>query len=116
MGINELELGQSDLVIAGGVDTMNDIFMYLCFSKTPALSPTGDCRPFSDGADGTMLGEGMAMAASLSTSRLIAVLSGSGSRVRPLRGVHRAEAVSGCMPPPAAARQPVRLDAFPRCR
>ena len=28
--------------------------------KTPALSPTGDCRPFSDAADGTMLGEGIA--------------------------------------------------------
>ena len=41
MGINELQLGQSDLVITGGVDAMNDIFMYLCFSKTPALSPTG---------------------------------------------------------------------------
>ena len=63
MGINELQLGQSDLVITGGVDTMNDIFMYMCFSKTPALSPTGDCRPFSDAADGTLLGEGLSMIA-----------------------------------------------------
>jgi malonyl CoA-acyl carrier protein transacylase len=63
MGINELLLGQSDLVITGGVDAMNDIFMYMCFSKTPALSPTGDCRPFSDTADGTLLGEGIAMMA-----------------------------------------------------
>ncbi|HEX7600806.1 MAG TPA: beta-ketoacyl synthase N-terminal-like domain-containing protein, partial [Polyangiaceae bacterium] len=63
MGINELQLGQADLVITGGVDTLNDIFMYMCFSKTPALSPTGDCRPFSDAADGTLLGEGMAMLA-----------------------------------------------------
>ncbi|NOY24532.1 MAG: acyltransferase domain-containing protein, partial [Oligoflexia bacterium] len=63
MAINELSMGDSDVVIAGGVDTMNDIFMYMCFSKTPALSPTGDCRPFSDQADGTMLGEGMAMVA-----------------------------------------------------
>ncbi len=61
MAVNELYLGQSDCVIAGGVDTMNDIFMYMCFSKTPALSATGDVRPFSDQADGTMLGEGMAM-------------------------------------------------------
>ena len=86
MGINELELGQSDLVIAGGVDTMNDIFMYLCFSKTPALSPTGDCRPFSDAADGTLLGEGMAMFAlkrladaERDGDRVYAVIRGLGS-------------------------------------
>jgi acyl transferase domain-containing protein/NADP-dependent 3-hydroxy acid dehydrogenase YdfG len=61
MAINELALGQSDLVISGGVDTLNDIMMYMCFSKTPALSASGDCRPFSDEADGTMLGEGLGM-------------------------------------------------------
>ncbi len=60
-GVNELALGQADLVITGGVDTLNDITMYMCFSKTPALSPTGDCKPFSDGADGTILGEGLVM-------------------------------------------------------
>lgn len=63
MAIQELQLGHSDLVITGGVDALNDIFMYMCFSKTPALSPTGDCRPFSDKADGTMLGEGIGMVA-----------------------------------------------------
>jgi len=61
MAVQELYLGDSDAVICGGVDTMNDIFMYMCFSKTPALSATGDCRPFSDQADGTMLGEGLGM-------------------------------------------------------
>ena len=61
MAVQELQLGDSDMVISGGVDTMNDIFMFMCFSKTPALSPTGDCRPFSDKADGTMLGEGLGM-------------------------------------------------------
>ncbi len=55
----ELEAGRSDMVITGGVDTFNDIFMYMCFSKTPALSPTGDSRPFSDKSDGTILGEGI---------------------------------------------------------
>jgi hypothetical protein len=47
----------------GGVETLNDIFMFMCFSKTPALSPSGDCRPFATSADGTMLGEGLAMLA-----------------------------------------------------
>ena len=57
--VNELELGRVDLMLVGGVDTFNDITMFMCFSKTPALSPSGDCRPFSDRADGTMLGEGL---------------------------------------------------------
>ena len=86
MGLNELYLGHSDLVIAGGVDTFNDIFMYMCFSKTPALSASGDCRPFSEEADGTMLGEGLAMFAlkrlddaERDGDRVYAVLRGMGS-------------------------------------
>src|SRR5260370_28421703 len=42
----ELQTGRADLVVTGGIDTVNDIFMYMCFSKTPALSPTGEPRPF----------------------------------------------------------------------
>ncbi len=61
MAMDELRLGRSDLVITGGADTFNDVSMFVAFSKTPALSPTGDCRPFSDRADGTVLGEGLAM-------------------------------------------------------
>jgi acyl transferase domain-containing protein len=86
MAVRELYLGDSDLVITGGVDTLNDIFMYMCFSKTPALSRTGDCRPFSDQADGTMLGEGLGMVAikrlddaERDGDRIYAVLSGVGS-------------------------------------
>ncbi|MEU7632090.1 beta-ketoacyl synthase N-terminal-like domain-containing protein, partial [Nocardia sp. NPDC049220] len=60
-GINELALGQADLVVTGGVDTLNDPVTYTSFSKTPALSPTGDCRPFSAAADGMVLGEGVVM-------------------------------------------------------
>ncbi|MGU3422934.1 beta-ketoacyl synthase N-terminal-like domain-containing protein, partial [Methylobacterium sp. D54C] len=63
MAVQELRLGHSSLVITGGVDALNDVFMYMCFSKTPALSPTGDCRPFAEDADGTMLGEGIGMVA-----------------------------------------------------
>ena len=86
MAVSELQLGHSDLAIAGGVDTLNDIFMYLCFSKTPALSPSGDCRPFSEQADGTMLGEGLGMVALKRLSdaerdgdRVYAVLRGIGT-------------------------------------
>ncbi|MCK4623421.1 MAG: SDR family NAD(P)-dependent oxidoreductase [Desulfuromonadales bacterium] len=55
----ELAAGRSDMVVTGGIDTFNDIFMYTCFSKTPALSPSGHARSFSADADGTTLGEGL---------------------------------------------------------
>jgi acyl transferase domain-containing protein/NAD(P)-dependent dehydrogenase (short-subunit alcohol dehydrogenase family)/acyl carrier protein len=57
----ELATGRADVVLTGGVDTFNDIFMFTCFSKTPALSPTGNARPFDSAADGTVLGEGLGM-------------------------------------------------------
>lgn len=61
MACMELRTGKADLVVSGGVDTLSDIFMHMCFSKTPALSPTGDARPFSDRSDGIVLGEGVGM-------------------------------------------------------
>ena len=86
VAINDLYLGNSDMVLTGGVDALNDIQMFMCFSKTPALSPTGDCRPFSDHGDGTMLGEGLAMFALRRLSdaerdgdKIYAVIRGLGS-------------------------------------
>ena len=61
MAALELEAGKADMVITGGTDTFNDIFMYMCFSKTPALSPTGNAKPFDANCDGTILGEGLGM-------------------------------------------------------
>src|SRR5205085_1737792 len=59
LGMLELQAGRADMVLSGGLDTFNDIFMYMCFSKTPALSPTGNAKPFDASADGTILGEGL---------------------------------------------------------
>ena len=58
--VNELRLGHSDLAIAGGVDTMQSPFMYLCFAKTRALSPQGRPRTFDEQADGIAIAEGVA--------------------------------------------------------
>ncbi|WP_202947217.1 type I polyketide synthase, partial [Zavarzinella formosa] len=55
----ELAAGKCDVAVTGGADTFNDIFMYMCFSKTPALSKTGDAKPFDADGDGTILGEGL---------------------------------------------------------
>ncbi len=59
LAILELISGHSSMVVTGGVDTLNDIFMHMCFARTHILSPSGDVRPFSKDADGTVLGEGI---------------------------------------------------------
>lgn len=61
--VDELVLGRADLMITGGCDVDNAIFAFMCFSKTPALSPSGRIRPFDTAADGTLIGEGIGMLA-----------------------------------------------------
>ncbi len=82
----ELDSGRVDMAITGGADTFNDIFMYMCFSKTPALSPTGNSRPFAKEGDGTILGEGIGAVilkrlddAKRDNDKIYAVLRGIGS-------------------------------------
>ena len=61
--VTELAAGRSDFVIAGGLDTVQGPFGYLCFSKTQALSPRGRCSTFDTGGDGIVISEGIAMVA-----------------------------------------------------
>ncbi|WP_041974641.1 type I polyketide synthase, partial [Geobacter sp. OR-1] len=82
----ELATGKSDMVVTGGIDTFNDIFMYMCFSKTPALSPTGNAKPFDASGDGTILGEGLGIVvikrladAERDGDRIYCVIKGVGS-------------------------------------
>ncbi len=82
----ELETGRCDMSITGGVDTLNDIFMHMCFSRTGVLSHTSDARPFSENADGTVLGEGIGLLvlkrledAQQDQDRIYAVIKGMGT-------------------------------------
>jgi acyl transferase domain-containing protein len=59
--VNELQAGTADMVVTGGVDSLNDILMFKCFSIVGALSSSQHCKPFSEAADGTLLGEGVAL-------------------------------------------------------
>ncbi|TQC45029.1 SDR family NAD(P)-dependent oxidoreductase [Rhodococcus sp. WS4] len=84
--VAELLDGRADTMITGGVDTENSIFIYMCFSKVGALSPTGRISPFSDQANGTLLGEGISMLAlrrledaERDGNRIYAVIKGLGS-------------------------------------
>lgn len=86
MALLELSAGRSDMVITGGLDTFNDIFMYMCFSKTMVLSQKGDAKPFDRDSDGTILGEGLGMLvlkrlddAERDNDKIYAVIKGVGS-------------------------------------
>lgn len=86
VAVSELVDGRADMMITGGCDTENSIFIYMCFSKTQALSRNGRIRPFDRSADGTLLGEGIGMLALRRLSdarrdgnRVYAVIRGIGS-------------------------------------
>ncbi|MDN5421786.1 MAG: SDR family NAD(P)-dependent oxidoreductase [Chryseobacterium sp.] len=61
LACQELILGKSDMVLAGGADLHNGINDYLMFSSTHALSRKGRCATFDGDADGIALGEGVAI-------------------------------------------------------
>ena len=84
--VSELVEGRANMMITGGVDTDNSPFTYLCFSKTPAFSPSGTIRPFDADSDGMLIGEGLGMLvlkrledADRDGDRIYAVIRGIGS-------------------------------------
>ena len=58
--VKELRQGTSDIAVVGGADGQQNIYGYLLFSKTRALSPRGRCRPFDAQADGIAISDGVA--------------------------------------------------------
>ncbi|MGD1875268.1 MAG: beta-ketoacyl synthase N-terminal-like domain-containing protein [Mastigocoleus sp.] len=86
MALSELTEYRSDMMITGGVDTDNSIFMYMSFSKTPAFSRRQKIAPFDADSDGMLIGEGIGMMvlkrledAKRDGDRIYAVIKGIGS-------------------------------------
>jgi acyl transferase domain-containing protein/phosphopantetheinyl transferase len=84
--ITELLTGESDLMLAGGVNASLPPEVSVIFSQLGALSPSSRIRPFSAAADGTLLGEGLGVVvlkrladARACGDRIYAVLRGVGS-------------------------------------
>jgi acyl transferase domain-containing protein/NAD(P)H-dependent flavin oxidoreductase YrpB (nitropropane dioxygenase family) len=84
--VEQLRAGTSDMMLVGGADGTNNIFSYVSFAKTNALSPRGRSRPFDESADGIALGEGVACLvlkrlddAQRDGDRVYAVLKGLGA-------------------------------------
>ncbi|MGI9331760.1 MAG: beta-ketoacyl synthase N-terminal-like domain-containing protein, partial [Gammaproteobacteria bacterium] len=54
---------RADLVLAGGVNAADDLFLHTGFSVLQALSPSGRSRPFHRDADGLVPAQGAALVA-----------------------------------------------------
>ncbi len=86
MAVSELLEYRSDIMLAGGVDTDNSIFMYMCFSKTPAFTDRELSEPFDIDSSGMMIGEGIGIVtlkrledAERDKDRIYAVIRGIGT-------------------------------------
>ncbi|MCB2360146.1 PfaD family polyunsaturated fatty acid/polyketide biosynthesis protein [Clostridium estertheticum] len=58
MAIRSIQMGESELVLAGGVDILLDEKVFIELSSANVLSPDGRCKSFDADANGIGLGEG----------------------------------------------------------
>jgi polyketide synthase PksM len=59
LALESLRSGTCDLAIAGGVNLIVDPVHYVRLSEKTMLSPGNQCKPFGEGADGFVDGEGV---------------------------------------------------------
>ena len=61
LACDRLNRGEVDLMLAGAVNCADDLFLHVGFTALNALSPSGQSRPFCQGADGLLPAEGAVM-------------------------------------------------------
>lgn len=84
LAVESLQSGACDIALAGGVNVMTSPGGYVLLSSMNALSYTGKCRAFDDGADGFVPGEAVGaillkplVEARKHNDRIYAVIKGS---------------------------------------
>jgi acyl transferase domain-containing protein/NAD(P)-dependent dehydrogenase (short-subunit alcohol dehydrogenase family)/NAD(P)H-dependent flavin oxidoreductase YrpB (nitropropane dioxygenase family) len=86
LGMDELRSGKSRMSIVAAVDVAQNPYVYMSFSKTMALSPTGTPRCFDATGDGIVISQGVGVVilkrledAERDGDRIYAVVRGVGS-------------------------------------
>ncbi|WP_208452388.1 beta-ketoacyl synthase N-terminal-like domain-containing protein [Burkholderia gladioli] len=59
LACDKLRAGELDMAIAGGITLYTQPASFVMMRNAGMLSPSGACRPFDDGADGIVVGDGM---------------------------------------------------------
>lgn len=84
--VRDLRIGACDVALAGGIHINSFACFYQMFCSLTALSPSQEIRPFDQGADGTILGEGIGAVvlkrysdALENNDRIYAIIRGVGS-------------------------------------
>jgi acyl transferase domain-containing protein/phosphopantetheinyl transferase len=85
--MDELRLGRSRMMLAGGVNASLPAEVTVIFTQLGALSSRGKVRPFESGSDGTLLGEGLGVVA---LKRLADALADGDRVYAVLRGIGQA--------------------------
>ena len=85
LACDALQDGEADVMLAGGVNGADDLFLHLGFTALQALSPSGRSRPFHAEADGLVPAQGAALVAlkrledaERSGDRILGVIAGIG--------------------------------------
>lgn len=85
LACDALQDGEADVMLAGGVNGADDMFLHLGFTALQALSPSGLSRPFHAEADGLVPSSGAALVtlkrlvdAERADDRILGVITGIG--------------------------------------
>jgi acyl transferase domain-containing protein/3-hydroxymyristoyl/3-hydroxydecanoyl-(acyl carrier protein) dehydratase/1-acyl-sn-glycerol-3-phosphate acyltransferase len=84
LACDQLHDRKADLMVAGGINRADDLFLHAGFTALGALSPTGRSRPFHRDADGLVPAEG---AAFLALKRLEDAIAAQDTILGVIRGI-----------------------------
>ncbi len=114
LACEQLRLGKTDMMLAGGVSRPDSLYTQVGFSQLMALSPSGRCAPFDRHADGLVVGEGCGI---LVLKRLEDALDCGDQILGIIRGTGVSNDIEGNLVAPATEGQiRAMIAAYDSCR